>query len=466
MPDSTSFRTALHVIEGSPGLAPLITRLTESYVSWSEFMLLPTPTGLTARESWELLTAIFRAQGTALPFGPKGVLSHPDGKLGDSWGDADSYWYHNTLETMSIGATLFGHCMRDSALFHRLADSRNAEITVRYQVDEIIATAALDGITLPARSAQSVPHLQRAPRGASDRLVYNILASVRDLPAYQNQPFTAELIEHLFDRIVDRVEIDKLSLGSPRATGMGALVPIAPPAAPSSAEARRRLAALANYLNWSLSSQAADHLVIALLIPEMVRTLMPFKHMNNQVGRLLGRLYAINAEMPVLGMLPLSATKLQWADGAYTSGPLGHPSSYFAPTEGDRGPELTGTVTLALRLAEASLEDLSEALRRQAERDEELRALVQRDQELNHRQRSILGRALRDPEAEFLISYHKQTHNVVYATARADLLGLVDRGYLKMSERGRTFVFMPRPNLHEFIEVTYASSPDQTGRLR
>lgn len=460
MPESPAFRTALQVIEGSPGLAPLITRLSESYVSWDEFMTLPTPRDMTARESWELLTAVFRAQGTAFPFGPDGIayVGGADGATSPSDPHAaPNYWYHNTLETNSVGATLFGHCMRESGLFTRLTDARNAEITVRLQVDEIIASASLDGVTLPARSAHSVPHLQRAPRGASDRLVYNVLATVRDLPTYAGHPITPDLILHLHDRLLEKVELDKLSLGSPRSGLTRLAVPVTGSDTPSPAEASRRLSVLASYLEWALHSPAADPLVIALLIPEMFRSLLPLRNMNNQVGRVLLRLFSINAGMPVLGMLPLSQTKVHWLEGRYGEGPLAHPPTYFAAVHGDDDREITGTVTLAIRIAEEALEDLSEALRRQAERDEDLRSLVQRDPELNHRQRSILGRALRDPEAEFLIAYHRQTHNVVYATARADLLGLVDRGYLKMSERGRTFVFTPRPNLHEYIEATYAS---------
>lgn len=464
MPESPTFRTTLQVIEGSPGLAPLITRLSESYVSWDEFMTLPTPGGLTARESWELLTAIFRAQGTAMPFGPGGVAyasSTAPSEDGFDTHSAPNYWYHNTLETNSIGATLFGHCMRESGLFSRLTDARNAEITVRLQVDEIVASAALDGVTLPARSAHSVPHLQRPPRGASDRLVYNVLSTIRDLPAYVGTPITPELILHLHDRLLDKVELEKLSLGSARSGLTKLAIPVTGADTPSPAEASRRIGVLSSYLNWALESPAADPLVIALLIPEMFRSLLPLRNMNNQVGRVLLRLFAINAEMPVLGMLPLSQTKVHWLEGYYTEGPLAHPPSHFVAAHADDKREITGTVTLAIRIAEEALEDLSEALRRQAERDEDLRSLVQRDPELNHRQRSILGRALRDPEAEFLIAYHRQTHNVVYATARADLLGLVDRGYLKMNERGRTFVFTPRPNLHEYIEATYASEQPQ-----
>ena len=102
-----------------------------------------------------------------------------------------------------------------------------------------------------------------------------------------------------------------------------------------------------------------------------------------------------------------------------------------------------------------ALQDLQWSLSELEKRDEELRALLQRDPEINHRQRSILGRALRNPSAEFRIAHHKNTHNVVYATARADLLQLVEKGMLVLEKNGRAMVFTPRPHLRQYIEEQY-----------
>jgi len=120
-----------------------------------------------------------------------------------------------------------------------------------------------------------------------------------------------------------------------------------------------------------------------------------------------------------------------------------------------QGTDLTDYATLSLQLALIALVDLHWKLHQLEREDDELRSLLQRDPEINHRQRSILGRALKNPAAEFRIAYHKATHNVVYATARADLLELVDKGYLVMGKKGRAMVFTPREGLREFIESGY-----------
>ena len=96
-----------------------------------------------------------------------------------------------------------------------------------------------------------------------------------------------------------------------------------------------------------------------------------------------------------------------------------------------------------------ALDELLGSIEQSRQRDAELRSTLERSVALNYRQRSIIAGALSNPEAEFRIREHQTAHNVVYATARADLLDLVNRGYLRQEQRGRAFVFRAEPNLAE-----------------
>lgn len=87
------------------------------------------------------------------------------------------------------------------------------------------------------------------------------------------------------------------------------------------------------------------------------------------------------------------------------------------------------------------------------QRDESVLHALRSDPSLNHRQRSILGRATRHTDAEFSISYHRTNHNVAYATARADLLDLVDKGYLMQDTSQKVFVFRARPDLQSRLHL-------------
>lgn len=65
----------------------------------------------------------------------------------------------------------------------------------------------------------------------------------------------------------------------------------------------------------------------------------------------------------------------------------------------------------------------------------------------------MLSCALVDPEAECRIKQHQQAHKVVYQTARADLLDLVERGFLCQEIRGKAFVFVSCADLREKVEA-------------
>ncbi|MDY0341326.1 MAG: hypothetical protein RBS17_08975, partial [Coriobacteriia bacterium] len=219
--------------------------------------------------------------------------------------------------------------------------------------------------------------------------------------------------------------------------------------------ADQQLKHICDYAN-HLTGDTHDHPVYrGLLLPELFRFYRPLPDANSQVGRLVFRLYAQKAGIPVLGLLPISQVKLDWEDGKLGTSLVSFEPRDYAKDRRIQGSDLTDHATLSVQLALVALLDLNWKLEALEREDENLRTLLQEDPEINHRQRSILGRALKTPDAEFRIAYHKTTHNVVYATARADLLELEDKGFLVMNKKGRAMVFTPRENLHSYIKNEY-----------
>ncbi len=118
----------------------------------------------------------------------------------------------------------------------------------------------------------------------------------------------------------------------------------------------------------------------------------------------------------------------------------------FLYTETDEN-DLTYFLRYNLEVLVRALDELQKYLRRKIEEVQEVQALVRGDGGLNHRQRTLLGDALRDPHARYSIEGHRQSHGVVYQTARADLLDLASRGLLEQRRDGKAFIFIPPPDL-------------------
>lgn len=115
--------------------------------------------------------------------------------------------------------------------------------------------------------------------------------------------------------------------------------------------------------------------------------------------------------------------------------------------------------TTAAQLALIELRHLEASVQLWEDRDAEMRRILHSDRLLNPRQRSVLARALRDPDAEFQIRYHQWTHNIHYATARRDLMELHEKGHLNMELRGKAYVFTRGTRLDELAVSSRIGSP-------
>ena len=66
---------------------------------------------------------------------------------------------------------------------------------------------------------------------------------------------------------------------------------------------------------------------------------------------------------------------------------------------------------------------------------------------LNERQKALLGHALSHPYAHYTFALHQNLHRIALQTARTDLLGLAEIGFLTQQKVGNKFVFAPAPDL-------------------
>jgi len=81
----------------------------------------------------------------------------------------------------------------------------------------------------------------------------------------------------------------------------------------------------------------------------------------------------------------------------------------------------------------------------------EVRDLLRRSADFNHRQLALLGNALKHPDRQYTVQSHRISHNVAYETARNDLLELHKRQLLRMTRVGRTFVYVAPHDLGDRI---------------
>ncbi len=215
----------------------------------------------------------------------------------------------------------------------------------------------------------------------------------------------------------------------------------------------RHIEDICAYANHEIGDPDEHPAIRAFVVRGEMRRWLPLPDWNGNVASLLYRLYCLKHQYPVLAYLPLSRALIDWEEGVIgpphvLTGELPH---QYVDENGDE--DHTPAVTLVLQLAHHELLALLNYTRLRKQTDERMLAALQNDRSLNHRQRSILSRAVRHPDAEFGIRYHRSNHHIAYATARADLLALVDKGYLVQQLRQKAFVFRPHRDLQTRLRV-------------
>ncbi len=418
-----------------PAFQALLRSFCQKCVSWEEFLSMNLPPGMSPLGMWEIMNRMSRCMGVELPI--------PD--LTDC-----EHWYRRTYSLTDMTGIVTRACGPDSHLYRTMTAAGGQHFLMNVRITEAIAATRLDGLSISMEDADILLRLDRAPKNATERLVANTFNAIEKLPELLHEPFSRDLFVFLRDQLLEGVDIHSLvttkaSLG----TGLFEW-----PDEMIERFADRQMDYIASYANHETGSEYDHSVLRAIIMSDTFRFYRPFKEVSYQVGRLVGHLYALKHDLPVLGLLPTSRAKLDWDEGRILPPAVSFDRSAFESLRRRSPGDLTCLQTLAAELLLLALRVVEHYVEAWENWDRELRQTLNKDLELNDRQRSILGRALRKPEAEFTIRYHKNNHRIAYPTARRDFLELVDKGYFTLNQRGKAFVFTPSYGLQEMFTDT------------
>jgi len=424
--------TELARLLGDPIFASLLDEAMRDYLDWEQLIQRPLPAGISAAETWNLLTTLRRQGATYFPVEAC---------------DGTRYWYRLTQAAMRCLQTVDHHCRSDSSLHQAVLEREGQRYLVRSRIQEAIATCQLDGVEISYEAAGRLLHGGHAAQTAAEQFVinaYELLGEVEDLATETLSP---DLAWRIYERVVERVELSELG----RVPLRHNLTDIYDPNSCLVPEEQARvLQRLCDYANCLTGDPDEPIPLRGYAFQSAFGYWQPLPDFNGTVARLMLRLFAVQHDYPVLGYLPVSRMIQEWADGKVEP-PVVRFQKLEAPRMIDGWADYSRDALTFLQLMVAAIEKLRDYIVDTRRRDEELQRVLDAEEGLNYRQRSVLSRALANPDAEFRIRHHHTTHRVVYATARADLLDLVDKGYLYQEMRGKAFVFVPQPGLRERI---------------
>jgi Fic family protein len=120
----------------------------------------------------------------------------------------------------------------------------------------------------------------------------------------------------------------------------------------------------------------------------------------------------------------------------------------FLYTETDDN-DLTYFILYHLDVIMDAVQGLHSYIQRKSAQLKEMEEQIRGISLLNHRQRHLINHALRHPHQRYTTESHRLSHNVVYETARADLMDLKRRGLLEAVKLGKSWSFSPPRDLEQ-----------------
>ena len=402
------------------------------YEHWDQLRHITPPTGLTVEEWWLGIKLARRGLRQEMP-------------LRDKAGGQFTVVLSDCIQRKLF---LIG---RDAAGALRGQDSAQPESTretylVRSLMEEAMASSQLEGAATTTQVAKDMLRSGRQPRDYGERMIYNNYVAMRELKQLRQQPLTPAAIFEIHRKLTDGTLEDAGCAGRFRLpsediviedeTGRVLHVP------PHARELEGRLQALCDFANQSDEGEHFVHPVVrATLIHFQIGYDHPFVDGNGRTARTLFYWSLLRSGFWMADYLSISSVLKR--------APVQYMRSYLY-TETDES-DATYFVNHQLDVLLEAIDDVHKYITRKQQEQAAAAALLKPGSaltlQINRRQRALLLNALKNPGKHFTIEMHRRSHGTSYQTARADLLMLVEGGFLEQFREGKAFVFISAPNL-------------------
>lgn len=429
---------ALKAKLGPEGLTRLLSSASPlprgKYLHWDELRHRPPPAGLSSEEWWLSVWFARSSMLQKLPFldkdGAPFLLATPEPVLIDLHHiDREAAGQIRAPEATPV------HENRERYLLHSL-------------IEESITSSQLEGASTTRRVAEAMLREGRQPRDRSETMIFNNYQAMDHIRALRSEPITPEHVLELHRMLTLGTLDDPADAGRLRLDDEVNVVDNRDGAVlhqpPSYRELPERLERLCAFANADADSSPFVHPVVrAILLHFMIGYDHPFADGNGRTARALFYWSMARSGYWLMEFLSISQF-LRRAPRQYVQA--------YLHTETDRN-DTTYFVLHQLDIIRRSITALQEYLARKTQEQRDAQRILASASSLrsalNHRQVALLSHALRHPGESYRVARHQSVHNVVYQTARADLLELERLGLMEKVKQGNAFVFYAVADLND-----------------
>jgi Fic family protein len=322
----------------------------------------------------------------------------------------------------------------------------NPETRDRYIINsliqEAITSSQLEGASTTVERAKEMIRTGRKPMDRSELMILNNFRAMQHVREFVNEPLTPELILEL-QAIVTKDTLDDATASGRFRTASDDIVVsdvltgeiLHRP--PHAKDIKKRINSLCAFANDDSEDRFVHPVVRAIILHFWLGYDHPFVDGNGRTARALFYWSMLSRGYWLCEYISISRI-LRAAPAKYAKA--------YLYTETDEN-DLTYFILYQLEVIERAIDELQQYLQKKVREVRQVERLLRRSAELNHRQLALLSHALRHPDARYTVYSHMRSHNVVYQTARMDLLDLERKGLVEKRKIGRTYYFSPYRDL-------------------
>lgn len=378
----------------------------KDYRHWHKFKYLKPPDGLDS-EAWWLATKISRKAGKRiLPFE-----------------DANGQFFSYVLTDQILEKL---HII-DSDARGNLKSERTigSEHSTQYMtmslIEEAITSSQLEGALTTRKIASDMIRNGRTPRNRHERMIFNNYRAMDYIRHSLSERLTFDRLMHLH-KILSQDTLDDSNDCGRIQTKEEQRVIVADPYGkvffypPPAEQLSNRLKKLIKFANQTGSSDQFLHPILrAIILHFMIGFDHPFVDGNGRVARALFYFSALKNGYDAFAFISISRM-IQKAPAQY-----GYAFQFVETDEND----MTYFIHHQLNVICKSIIELNKYIERKRLQINQIGKDLKR-LSLNYRQLALLNHAANHPNHVYSIYSHRNSHSCAYATARADLLNLVD----------------------------------------
>ncbi len=314
---------------------------------------------------------------------------------------------------------------------------------VRSLAEEAITSSQLEGAATTRSVAKEMIRSRRKPRSRDEQMILNNYQTMRRIRELKGKPLTPALLLDLHRTLAHETMDDPSAVGRFRtpddrvevATPDNEVLHTPPPAE----HLEQRLAALCDFANGATPDYFVHPVIRSIILHFWLAYEHPFVDGNGRCARAMFYWSMLKEGYWLCEFISISQI--------IRKGPAKYGRA-FLYTETDDN-DLTYFILYHIEIIRRAIQELHDYIAAKTAQVRQAEQLIRASVSLNHRKLALLSHALRHPDAQYTFESHRVSHNVVYQTARSDLLDLVDKGLLAERTVGRRYCFSPVADLED-----------------